>query len=291
MPNTLMIAPPEDAYQTIQLAIDEREYLQVSELAKGQLSNLASKLEVEVQRVLSNQEIAVELTACNASGLDSWLQQTQRLLLNIPMLSPNECTGYLAIDFQSIYQLAELSLGGQTSSDSKDSAQERTELSKSEIRIANRLAQTQFRAIQSLLVDCADTLPSEPVKQIPLDTPFQYLTFKVRLLTEQEITSWFIWVPVELFSPAEETVQSTGPVMGADMWRSLPVNGLIEMGKKQLSVEQLSRFINGELLPVTLATEMALKVGDIPLFSGKVVEHQDKLMFQIELILDTDNYE
>ena len=163
----------------------------------------------------------------------------------------------------------------------KKTNKEKVEFSSSENRICCRLLQKQAQALMQLLFNQHLPLTAHLYKQkLQLDA-FSYLPLKVRLILEKEAVSWFLWLPLAFFSAvAEETALSVSAV-DISPWPQVPVQCRVEMARKKVSLQQLQQSLKGEILPIELHSAMSFVLNNRTLFSGKVAEDANGLVFQI----------
>ena len=275
----IIAADAAGRYQPFALTLDQRRFSQASMAAKQYLPELAQAVETELSRLLTDVEFSIELSLCQGTGLDSWLAEPGRLLLQCPVLVPTDSYCYMALDYTGVHHLADLSLGGQLSK--VVALEEKTELSASELRICSRIAQRQLQAIQQFLFKEQSALPATAVKQQLEPARFQYLPLKVRLLLDAEAISWFVWLPLAFFRAASE--ESPVSVSAVDMspWPQVPVQCRVEMARKKVSLQQLQQGLKGEILSIELHSDMSFMLNNRTLFSGKVAEDANGLVFQI----------
>jgi hypothetical protein len=159
----------------------------------------------------------------------------------------------------------------------------KSELSATEARICGRLLQRQIQGIQYLLFKERGSLAAEICKDEAIPNSLNHLAFKVRLILDEEVISWFIWLPVSFFSNAKlANGQSNDaqPLSMACSHRFL-VNGRIEMASKRVTLKQLKACMNGAILPIELNTPALFKLGKTTFLKGQVAEQDANLTFQV----------
>lgn len=275
----IIAADAAGSYQPFALTLDQRRFSHASLAAKQHLPELAQAVETELSRLLTDVEFNIELSLCQGTGLDSWLAEPGRLLLQCPVLVPTDSYCYLALDYTGVHHLADLSLGGQLSK--VVALEEKTELSASELRICSRIAQRQLQAIQQFLFKEQSALPATAVKQQLEPARFQYLPLKVRLLLDAEAISWFLWLPLTFFSSQQQDTPVSVSAVDMSPWPQVPVQCRVEMARKKVSLQQLQQGLKGEILPIELHSDMSFMLNNRSLFSGKVAEDANGLVFQI----------
>lgn len=261
------------------LTRQQRQYEQASQLARSRLTDTGKALQAELGRMLTDVDFELDLNICNPTGLDNWLSEQSVLLAELQLPLEQESSCYLAIDHQAVHNMADLCLGGQLTA--RHQIEEKVEFSASETRICCRLLQKQAQALMQLLFNQHLPLSAHLFKQQFRPEPFQWLVLKVRLVLAGEAVSWLLWLPVALWAnEPEEHKGTSGPVALLD-WRRLPVRGRVEMARRQVRVEQLQAWCQGELLSVELFSSMQFQLEQQVLFHGKVAEEAGALMFQI----------
>lgn len=261
------------------LTRQQRDYEQVSALVRSRLADYSKALQVELSRLLTDVDFELDVNLCSPTGLESWLAEPTVLLaeLALPLEANAHC--YLAMDHLTVHNMADLCLGGQLNASQQ--VEEKLEFSSSEIRICCRLLQKQAQALLQQLFN--QHLPVTASLSLQPFRPenFDWLAMKVRLVLAKEAVSWFLWLPVALWSADEESQEeSTGPIALLD-WRRIPVKGRVQMARRQVQVGQLQRWTSGEILPIELFETMRFQLGKQMLYRGKVAEEADALLFQI----------
>ncbi|MBU1309420.1 MAG: flagellar motor switch protein FliM [Gammaproteobacteria bacterium] len=278
MKKSSLLIPAQQAADLAKVALtaEQRRFNAASQNARPLLADLARQMEAELGRLLTDIDFSIELNVCQGSALDSYLAEPGRILLQCPVLVPADDHCYLALDYTSIHHLADLALGGQLSK--VVNTQSKAELSQSEMRICNRVAQRQIQAVQQLLFRQHSVLPVSIVQQPP--AALQCIALKVRLLLEQDAISWFLWLPLAFFS-APVTNSYGGPALDLSLWPQIPVQCRVEMARKKVSLRQLRDCIAGKILPIELNGAMSWQLNHTTLFLGKVAEDDNGLVFQI----------
>lgn len=283
----LLQQPTAEQYQPLCLTLDERSYQKAIKATHKQKTELEAVLSQELKRLIHNTELAVEINICQGTGLDQWLAEPQRLLLKGMVLLPTENHAFMAMDYQSIHQLASLSLGGEI--DHQINLADKDKLTPAEQRICQRTLQCQVRAIQRLLFNQESALPGTAVQQPMESQLFSLVTLKVRLLIGNDALCWYLWLPVDFFcADAQLPPASEGnKIFADDFWQQLPVKGQVEMGRCTIGLKKLSAYLAGQVMPFTLHSDMVFSLHKAPLFHGKVVEDDNRLHFQISSSLPT----
>ena len=261
------------------LTRQQRQYEQASQQARTRLADCSKALQAELGRLLTDVDFELDLNLCNPTGLGSWMSEQSVLLATLQLPLEQESPCYLAIDHQAVHNMADLCLGGQLTA--RHQIEEKVEFSASETRICCRLLQKQAQALMQLLFNQHLPLSAHLFKQQFQPQPFHWLVLKVRLVLAGEAVSWLLWLPVELWAAEqEEQKPASGPVALLD-WRRIPVRGRVEMARRQVRVEQLQAWCQGELLGIDLFSSMQFQLEQQALFHGKVAEEAGALMFQI----------
>ncbi|MDX3774305.1 hypothetical protein QE250_09280 [Chromatiaceae bacterium AAb-1] len=278
-----MLSKAESALcQTFPLTLDQRSFQRALLEARRWLPDLTLAVETEIAKLVNDVEFSIDLSLCNGTGLDGWLAEPGRLLLECPVLVPEDDHCYMALDFISVHHLADLCLGGQLTNQS--GLEDKPELTASELRVSGRLLQRQAQAMQQLLFKEQSALPAFPVKQQLEPAVFCYIPFKVRLVLSDEAISWYLWLPKSFFLSVKEHAAvnpAAQPAVAIENWVTVPVKGRIEMARKKVSFQELQACVNGRILPIELSSAMHFQLDKQALFLGKVAEEDSALVFQI----------
>lgn len=273
---TLLIPAAQAAHlPTVALTAEQRRYNAASAQARPLLPELARQIETELGRLLTDIDFSIELNLCQGTALEGWLAEPGRLLLQCPVLVPHDSQCYIGLDYLSVHHLADLALGGQLSKAAD--TQHKTELSASELRICNRLAQRQLQAIQQQLFREQSVLPASTVQHQP--APLAHIVVKVRLLLDSDAISWFIWLPLAFF--IRQPSQTSTAALDMALWPQIPVQCKVEMARKKVSLQQLRDCMAGKVLPIELNAAMSWQLNTTTLFLGTVAEDASGLVFQI----------
>ncbi|GGO69367.1 hypothetical protein [Bowmanella pacifica] len=284
MSNSAALTPLLKAQQTTEvqpypLTREHRRQQQAQLTAKAMLADLAKALELECQQLFGCSEVEADLTLCAGSGLDVWLKEAGRLMLSCHLLDEDDESAFLGMDHTCAHHLADLCLGGEIIKQSEQNV--RQELSPTELRVTSRLFQRHVQAIQQVIFKQKSALPARLVKQ-PVSPPeFTHLPCKVRLVLASEVLSWFIWLPVGLFATTGREVDGEGVIMTADAWQEFLVQGRVVMAQKRMTLSQLKRGLQGEVLPIELLNPARFMLHKQMLFQGQIAEENGSLAFQI----------
>ncbi len=285
-PQKLIKAASAAALPAFALTRQQRHVAAASLLLQNRLADYGKALQLELGRMLPDVEFMLDVSLCSGVGLEAWLAETGTLLLAVNLLQAQELQSFMAIDQQAVHQIADLFLGGQLT----DSHQylEKTELSSSEQRISCRLLQKQAQVLLQLLFNQHLPLTAQVWKQALTLDLYRYLPLKVRFVLDKVVVSWYLWVPVALLQsdasePALTAVEQ--PLLLQD-WQSLPVRAQVEMARKQVTVQQLEAWLQGQVLPLELFSQMPLRLGQQLLCYGNIAEEGHKLMFQISKLAE-----
>ncbi len=284
-PSLLIPAAQAAHFPAYALTVEQRRFSAASQRARQLLPDLARQIETELSRVLTDITFSIELNLCQGTALDGWLAEPGRLLLQCPVLVPVDSHCYVALDYTGIHHLADLALGGQLSKTTD--TEPKAELSASELRICNRVAQRQLQAIQQLLFGEQSVLPASVVKQHQPPAQLQYLPLKVRLVLDSEAISWFLWLPL-VFFVAATAENASGKAVDIAPWPRIPVQCRVEMVRKKVSLQQLEACMAGQVLPIELTAAMSWQLNSTTLFLGKVAEEANGLVFQITDIVNRE---
>lgn len=248
--------------------------------------NMRKVFELELAQLFNDTRFDVDIAQCSQGVIESWFNESPRIFIECPLFVPKEESAFLALNFKSAHKTADLCLGGQFNglSPSVDEAAELpAELSSTENRICCRLLQRQVQGIQNLLFRERSALLGEVQKYEALPNSLKYIAFKVRLILENEVISWFLWLPIAFFYNKTSTHENDRTEkLDMGVWPEFPVQGKIEMAKKKVTLKQLKACMGGELLPIELNELALFKLGNKNLFKGQVVEQDTGLAFQIK---------
>lgn len=282
------------------LTLEQRVFDGAIQKADAINVNMRKVLELELAQLFNDTRFGIEISQCNHSVIKSWFKESARIFIECPVFLPEEDSAYLALDYKSAHRTADLCLGGQFNSlgSSLDEVELPAELSSTEARICSRLLQRQIQGIQNLLFKERSTLLGEVQKYEELPDPLKYLAFKVRLILDSEVISWFLWMPISFFSekaltePAQNTIADN---VSMELWREFAVRGKIEMATKKVTLNQLKKCMKGDVLPIELNDPALFKLGKKNIFKGQVVEQDTGLAFQITELTNKEksniNYE
>ncbi|MDN3484784.1 FliM/FliN family flagellar motor switch protein [Pseudoalteromonas sp. APC 3224] len=267
------------------LTLEQRAYEQAQQKAAHINVNIRKTLELELAQLFNDSRFDVEISPCSHSVINSWFKESPRIFLACPLFTPTQGEAYLALDYQSAYKTADLCLGGQfnnVNSTEQVSDEVNNELSSTESRICGRLLQRQVQGIQGLLFRERSALLGEIQKSHTLPEALQYLAFKVRFILENQVISWFLWLPISFFCAADSEQDSANSnTLNTDMWAQFAVQGQIEMAKKKVTLKQLKACVAGGVLPIELNEAALFNLGHKQIFKGQVVEQETGLAFQI----------
>ncbi|MCQ8877496.1 FliM/FliN family flagellar motor switch protein [Pseudoalteromonas shioyasakiensis] len=280
----LITANMAEALETLPLTIEQRAYSAAVKSAANVKLNKA--LELELAQLFNDSQFSIEVNSCSYSAVKVWFEELPRVFVKGASLIPADEEVFLALDCQSAHRVADLCLGGvlnpAMSSDAVDDLPH--ELSVTETRICGRLLQRQVQGIQQLLFKERSSLLGELCKSDFLPDPLDYLVFKVRLVLDTEVVSWYIWLPVSFFNNIQLSQSVTnigGSTLSMHNSHLFPVKGSIEMAAKKVTLKQLKACMNGAILPIELHDPALFKLGNKVFFSGQVAEQDTNLTFQI----------
>lgn len=285
-PQKLIPASAAGALPAYALTRQQRHCGAASQLLQSRLADYNKALQLELGRMLPDVEFSVDVSLCSGVGLEAWLAQTGILLLDVDLLQAQELHALMAVDQQAVHQMADLFLGGQLT----DSSQylEKNELSSSELRISCRLLQKQAQVLLQLLFNQHLPLTAHICKQVPTLDLYQYLPLKVRFILDKVVVSWYLWLPVGLWQTESQDRRSHDiePALLLQDWQRLPVRAQVEMARKQVTVQQLEAWLQGQVMPLELLAQMPLRLGPQLLCHGSIAEEGHKLMFQISKLAE-----
>jgi flagellar motor switch protein FliM len=264
------------------LTRQQRSFEAASQRCKSRLADLSKALQAELSRMLTDVVFELDLNLCSGVGLENWLAEPGILLLDSVLPLDQDRLCYMSIDHQAVHNMADLCLGGQLTD--KAQIQEKVEFSSSENRICCRLLQKQAQSLMQLLFNQHLPLTAHLYKQkLQLDA-FSYIPLKVRLILDKEAVSWFLWLPIELFLQDTDELVSAVETKGQALelnWQQVPVRCTVGMARKQVTVQQLQSWVQGELMAIELFGSMRFQLGKQVLFHGTVAEDGQVLMFQV----------
>lgn len=273
------------------LTLEQQLYQSAVNVVRERLTEITSTLQLELSRLIHDVDFVVDVQLCQANNLQSWLAEKGRFLLSSSVLIPQDDFGYLAMDYVSLHHLVDLSLGGELTR--QPDVKEKADLSRSELRVTSRLLQKQLQALQMLLFNEASAFPANliPLSQSPKG--LRYVALKVRLVLQQEVLSWYLWLPVTFFV-AERVAAFTGslaePALDMSQWPNIPVQGQVQMASRKVSLSLLQECVDKEsILPLDMASDMLLKLNNKSLFVGRIAEEGSALVFQITGFVDRNN--
>ena len=262
----------------------QRQY-EIAHQRAGEFS-LHKAIEFELGQLFNDSQFAVDINLCSHSTLQSWLAEAKRVFFKSAVFEPIDADAYIALDYTSAHRMADLCLGGDLSQANKTVAEEPpAELTRTESRICARLLQKQVQGIQELIFKERACLLAEPCSTNNLPSAVNYLAFKVRLILDNDVISWFIWLPVAFFSqPQSEHDEQQTHLLNMEKSSQFLVRGHVEMARKKVTLRQLKAALNGEVLPIQLSEPASFKLGNKTFFTGQIVQQDASLTFQI-----TDN--
>ena len=288
------------AFEALPLTLEQRLHSEAIKAA-GHIK-LNKVLEIELAQLFNDGQFSIEVSQCSHSVIQSWFNELPRVFVKCQSLVPKDEDVFLALDYKSAHRMSDLCLGGalkKTNQDISESEQKTNEqqaesvqadespyeLSMTETRICGRLLQKQVQGIQQLLFKERSSLMGEICKDEPMPNILDYLTFKVRLILDAEIISWFIWLPVSFFqkSKVPSRVEKTHSYNTLPMTQShrFVVKGNVEMAMKKVTLKQLKACLKGAILPIELHEPALFKLGKTTFFKGQIAEQDTNLTFQI----------
>lgn len=275
------------AAQAYALTREQRYYEKARWEAKERLAELRQVTELELAQLLNETDFSLELSITSGASLKSWLEEKGRLLMQSTLFLPQEGEAYIALDHSSAHHIADLCLGGQLNRDVDIG--DKSELSTTELRIAGRLLQRHCQCLEERFFKERSAMIGQQVKGDSFPNPYDYLVVKVRLLMQEDIVSWFVWLPITFFTSTFSRFDSGKPV-ALDMsgWPGIPVQGVVQMARQTVTLRQLKRCLAGEVMPIELAEQPAFKLNGKALYKGQVAEQDSKLAFQIEQLIEQE---
>lgn len=288
---SLIKAAQAAAVSDYPLTLEQQLYQSAVNVVRERLAELTNVLQSELSRLIHDIDFTVDLQLCQATHLQNWLAEKGRFILSSSVLIPEDDFGYLAMDYVSLHHLVDLSLGGELTR--QPDIKEKAELSRSELRVTSRLLQKQLQAFQALLFNEASAFPASliPLSQSPKG--LQHLALKVRLVLQQEVLSWYLWVPVSFFVAERAGItaaSSNEAALDMSQWPQIPVQGQVQMASRKVSLSLLQECVsNDAILPLEIANDMLLKLNNQSLFVGRIAEEGTALVFQITGLVNRNN--
>lgn len=297
----LIKAKDATSFTAFPLTLEQRILDHAIKKADEMKVNMRKVFELELAQLFNDTRFNVDITQCSKGVIESWFKESPRIFIECPLFVPDEDSAYLALDYKSAHKTADLCLGGQFNSlnpSADESVELPAELSSTENRICCRLLQRQVQGLQKLLFRERSALLGEVQKYEKHPNPLNYIAFKVRFILENEVISWFLWLPISFFSENKQNIKdkSTSPEnISMNAWPQFSVQGKIEMANKKVTLKQLKKCMDGELLPIELNELALFKLGKKNIFKGQVVEQDSGLAFQITELTNKEtsniNYE
>jgi flagellar motor switch protein FliM len=280
----LIPAAQTEHYPLFPLTQEQRYFEQAIEKSRAMLPEVRRVINGELKQLISGINFEVDINVCQGSSLDLWLKEPGRLMLACALLTGEGDQAYLAMDHLSAHQLADLCLGGEISKSADNLI--RSELSATERRVAGRLLHRTTLALQQRLLATKSALPAQQIEKPACPPSFVYLPFKVRIVMDSEVLSWFLWLPVGLFIDTSKIIEkhSNTSLLTDEQWLQFPVKGRIEMARKSISLSQLKACLKGQILPIEMSAEAIFKLDKKVLFKGRIAEENNSLAFQITQI-------
>ncbi|WP_404338636.1 FliM/FliN family flagellar motor switch protein [Pseudoalteromonas mariniglutinosa] len=287
----LIKAEMASAFEVLPLTLEQRAYTAAAKSAVNVKFNKI--LELELAQLFNDSQFSIEVNMCSYAAVESWFKELPRVYVKCPSFFPTDENAYLALDYQSAHRVADLCLGGAMNPASNNEVIDDVahDLSVTETRICGRLLQRQVQGIQHLLFKERAGLIGEICKDEPLPSALDYLVFKVRLILDAEVVSWFMWLPVSFFNNAKaQDTNNNEPNTTLPMHNShrFVVKGSVVMASKKVTFKQLKACVKGAILPIELNDPALFKLGNKTFFSGQVAEQDAHLTFQITAISEKE---
>lgn len=297
----LIKAEDSASFTAFPLTLEQRVLEHAAKKADEVKVNMRKVFELELAQLFNDTRFDIDISQCSQGVIESWFKESPRIFIECPLFVPDEDSAYLALDYKSAHKTADLCLGGQFNSlntSSEEPTELPGELSSTENRICCRLLQRQVQGMQNLLFRERSALLGEVQKYEELPNSLNYIAFKVRFILENEVISWFLWLPISFFNEKRFSAKDKNKSpegIAIDSWPQFAVQGKIEMAKKKVTLKQLKECMNGQLLPIELNELALFKLGKKNIFKGQVVEQDSGLAFQITELTNKEtsniNYE
>ncbi|MBO1272162.1 FliM/FliN family flagellar motor switch protein [Shewanella sp. 4t3-1-2LB] len=266
--------------QIFPLTRDQRCQQQAVKIFSESKTEFREVLHTTLSQLISGLNFEVELALCQGWGTDFLSTEADKLMMSCELPAANNAKAYMAIEHLAVRHLADLCLGGRISHQDVS----RNELTVTELRIATRTFNRLLGGLQELISGHKSLPMAQPLKQLQALKPFSYVIFKVRMLLDEEIISWFLNLPVGLFPQVADSPtlsESQQLPLLQTQWQQFPVRGRVVMAEKKVNVRQLQQLLQGEFMPVSLQDIASFRLGGKQLFSGKVAQEDGQLAFQV----------
>lgn len=262
------------------LTHEQREQQQAAFEADKLRPEIKEMLLTELQQLINGLSFDIEISRCQGSAMAAWLAEGKPLMMRMD-LDAIDSDAYMAMDYLAIQQLANLCLGGRVNAKASDAD---SELTITESRIALRIFSRLLHGLEYLLRGNRSGGVAEVMKSPTLPETHTAVVYKIRMVLDGEVISWFIWLPVAMIIQptllASVEVDSQ-PVMAADAWQRYPVKGRAVLLEKQINVRQLQQLLGGQFMPLSLQDNANFRIGKQQMFTGKVAQEDGKLVFQV----------
>ncbi|WP_281560361.1 FliM/FliN family flagellar motor C-terminal domain-containing protein [Thalassomonas sp. RHCl1] len=238
---------------------------------------LLTRLETEFIRLLNDHECKLELSpfAGGAIAIEQdtllWLQATN---------ASNEHV-ILAINYATLYNLAEIFLGGQQAKIAKKAGD--IKVSDSELRLLTTLLNIHLTASDQLL-DLDNQWQILPINKP--ETAQEYLTASSCLTIKEYQATWDIWYqPSIIASRVAQTDAGTDQELLeaklAYAAEKIPTALNLVLAKTRLTVAQLTRLRKDDLIMLDLPEVVNAYAGKQVIAQGRVVEKSGQLVMQV----------
>ncbi|WDD99349.1 FliM/FliN family flagellar motor C-terminal domain-containing protein [Thalassomonas actiniarum] len=238
---------------------------------------LLTRLETQCIRLLNDHECKLELSqfASGAIAIEQdtllWLQATN---------TSNEHV-ILAINYATLYNLAEIFLGGQQAKIAKKAGD--IKVSDSELRLLTTLLNIHLTASDQLL-DLDNQWQVLPINKP--ETGQEYLTASSCLTIKDYQATWDIWYQPSIISTrvaqtAADTDQGLLEAKLAFAAEKIPTELNLVLAKTRLTVAQLTRLRKDDLIMLDLPEVVSAYAGKQVIAQGRVVEKSGQLVMQV----------
>ncbi|WDE05149.1 FliM/FliN family flagellar motor switch protein [Thalassomonas viridans] len=238
---------------------------------------LLTRLESECIRLLNDHECKLELSpfSCGAIAIEQdtllWLQASN---------GANEHV-ILAINYATLYNLAEIFLGGQQAKIGKKNGD--IKVSDSELRLLTTLLNIHLTASDQLL-ELDNQWQILPVNKP--ETTEEYLTASSCLTIKDYQATWDIWYQPSIIAPrvAQPDADADLSLLEAKLAfaaEKIPTELNLVLAKTRLTVAQLTRLRKDDLIMLDLPEVVNAYAGKQVIAQGRVVEKSGQLVMQV----------
>jgi len=256
---------------------DQRHRQTCLDLINSCHHELLTRLESEFIRLLNDHECKLELSAFATGGIA--IEQDTLLWLQASNASNEHVI--LAINYSTLYNLAEIFLGGQQAKISKKNGD--IKVSDSELRLLTTLLNIHLNEIDQLL-GLDNQWQILPVNKPESDQ--EYLTASSCLTIKDYQATWDIWYQPSIISDrvAQHDAKTDPAVLEAKLAyaaEKIPTELNLVLAKTRLTVAQLTRLRKDDLIMLDMPEVVNAYAGKQVIAQGRVVEKSGQLVMQV----------